>query len=285
MHTVNRPHSPVALHVLGIAGVVIVLFGACSDDDSGSGQVGDDVGRFGTEVDAPSPTTPVAGDGADPGWLSAFDKDGVVSRCDVSEAELADAPSVTIDNRTLYVAFEQIGVNQNPLLIRYDDGSQVYCVRHEAEGPDGRALGLTWDGGAHAYVMYSIVGGASSLEGKPGWLSSYAPGAISGGGPKVSVLGRVQVADGALTEATFVIAVTSAKKVNSHRSTAAPVRLADGSVEFRGESAYRPIAVDGKAAMDCDESPFVTQYRLSPDLGTLMCASSTHCRSERPCSE
>ena len=47
-----------------------------------------------------------------------------------------------------------------------DDGATVYCEHHESEAPDGRAVGITRDGGAVAYVVYTIVGGGSALDGR-----------------------------------------------------------------------------------------------------------------------
>lgn len=241
----------------------------------GDGASSDDAGESGQ--------APVPGPSAE-GWQQAFVEGGVGFGCDASFAELdgGTAPRVQIEDTTLFVGFEQIGDNQNPLVVRFDGDQQVYCARHESEGPDGRALGLTWDGGDHAYVVYTIVGGGSSLEGKGGWLPSYAPGGISGGGPKVSYVGRVSVSDGVLQSGTFVIAVKSDNTVNSHGPTAAPTVLETGEIQFLGESAHKPIDVDGQA-MDCTDYPFTSKYLLSPDLGSVVCAECSNCVSSTPC--
>jgi hypothetical protein len=219
------------------------------------------------------------------GWKSAYVEGGVGLSCDDDEAtvEGKGVPEVSFADTSIYVGFEQIGDNQNPLFVRFDAGTQIYCQRHETEGPDGRAAGVTWDGGELAYVVYTIVGGGSSLEGKGGWLSAYAPGAISGGGPKVSVVGRVQTSTGELATASFVIAVKSDNEVNSHSPRGAPTVLADGNIEFLGASAHKPIDVDGKSAMDCTDYPFDSRYVLSADLGTPICASCSNCVSQMPC--
>ena len=153
-----------------------------------------------------------------------------------------------------------------------------------SEGPDGRALGVTWDGGDVAYVVYTIVGGGSALESatQGGWIPAYAPGAISGGGPKVSYVGRVDVADGSLMSGTFVIAVKSDNKVNSHSVSGPVTVLKDKNVEFLGSSAHKPIDVD-LTAMDCTDYPFESRYVLTPDLTAVVCAQSTNCTSQRPC--
>lgn len=229
-------------------------------------------------------TSDTSGPAAD-GWESDYAEAGVGIQCGQSEAEMqaAGAPSLSFDGSTIYVGFEQDGQNQDPVFARFDAGVEVYCEHHETQAPDGRALGLTWDGGEHAYVVYTIVGGGSSLEGKGGWLSSYAPGSISGGGPKVSVVGRVETDGGTLASSTFVIAVKSDNKVNSHGPRAAPVVLESGDVEFLGASAHKPIDADGEASMDCTDYPFDSRYVFSADLSTLVCASCSNCTSQRPC--
>jgi hypothetical protein len=275
-----------------MVGASLVLLGACADpggSDSSSGtdsgadsndpDEGDDSAADAGEVPAPEPGTPADA------WESAYEDGGVRFSCDDDEASLiaAGVPAVGFGDAVLYVGFEQIGDNQNPLLARFDAGVQAYCERHETEPPDGRAVGLTWDGGATAYLVYTIVGGGSSLENKGGWLPSYAPGSISGGGPKVSVVGRVTTADGLLDTASFIIAVTGDNKVNSHGPRAAPTVLADGNVEFLGGSAHKPIDADGSNSMACTDYPFDSRYVLTPDLGALVCASCSNCNSQQPC--
>lgn len=215
----------------------------------------------------------------------AYSTEGPSQSCDATAEALASSgtPAVTVGGVTLYGSYEQKGNNQNPLLFRVDDGAVSYCKRHESEGPDGRLIGLTWDGSDYAYALYTIDGGGSSLEGQGGWLSAYAPGAISGGGPKVSVIARIEVASGDIDTATFVIALTSKNKVNTHRPDAALALLEDGTVVFSGDSRHKPIDSDGRNAMDCDNDPFTTRYEFSADLTQLICAESTNCRPTTPC--
>ncbi|MGB0679675.1 MAG: hypothetical protein ACPGUV_08445 [Polyangiales bacterium] len=251
------------------------ILAGCGDDDSGS----PDAGVVGDAGD--SGVTATAGGR----WPAAFEAKGVAASCDPSAAELAAMPQVQVGDSVLYVGYVQANANnQHPVLLRYDGGRKVYCVRHETQAPDGRALGLSWDGGEYAYVVYSVDGGGTDLEGKEGWLSSYAPGAISGGGPKVSVIGRVRAQDGALQTATFVIAVTSNNKVNTHAAKEAPVVADDGTVDFLGDSRFVPIDADGRSRMQCgNNAPFQSRYRFSGDLRTLVCADSSDCTSTMPC--
>lgn len=247
---------------------LLLLLLACSGDD------GSTAGATGSPPPGP----------AAEGWISDYSEGAAAAECGADEAAFAALPHVTVGAATIYVGFDQVsGNNQDPVVARFDAGQPIWCRSHEDDGPDGRAHGVTWDGGPYAYVVYTIVGGGSDLEGKGGWLSSYAPGSISGGGPKVSVVGRVDVSDGELDAATFVIAVKSDNKVNSHGPRGAVTVLAGGGVEFLGASAHKAIDADGESAMDCTDYPFDTRYRFSPDLGQLLCADATNCASQEPC--
>ncbi len=261
----------------------LVATAACGGDDGGGSETGESETGESAGSNSGGEQTSAGGEG-DAEWEQAYAEKAVGISCDQSADEMAaaGAPSLSFDDATVYVGFEQIGDNQNPIVARFDGGAMSFCERHETEGPDGRALGITWDGGPYAYVVYTIVGGGSSLEGKGGWISSYAPGSINGGGPKVSVLGRVDTSSGALASATFVIAVKSDNKVNSHSPRAAPTVLADGGVEFLGSSAHKPIDSD-VTAMDCTDYPFDSRYVFSEDLGSLVCAQCTNCQAKTPC--
>jgi hypothetical protein len=256
---------------------VLVLVLACTQDSTADSSTAN--GTSEGETGAPPP-----GPSAD-GWESAYADGGVGIDCNQSEAEMmaAGAPSLRFADTAIYVGFEQLDQNQNPVFARFDMGAPVYCERHETEAPDGRAVGVTWDGGDHAYVVYTIVGGGSSLEGKGGWQPSYASGSISGGGSKVSVVGRVETTTGTLERSTFVIAVKSDNTVNSHGPRGPVTRLPDGNIEFLGGSAHKPIDADGQSSMACTDYPFDSKYVFSGDLASLICAECTNCSSQQPC--
>jgi hypothetical protein len=247
--------------------------GTASDGTSGgtSGDVsGEDVGR-------PTPI-PLAD-----GWQRAFSAESAGINCAFTEEQLraAGAPSLTFGDATIYVGFEQLGQNQDPVFVRFDSGAQSYCEHHEREAPDGRAYGLTWDGGPTAYVVYTIVGGGSAFDakGKGQWLDRYGDG---GGSAKVSFLGEVETAFGTLSRGTFVIAKKKDGKTNTHSPADAPIVSAEGDVVFYGDSAFQPMNPD-KSIMDCADYPFYSTYRFSSDLTTLRCSSCTNCTSQQPC--
>jgi hypothetical protein len=263
--------------------------GACGSDEDAAGQDGADAtgsaNPSGGDDGGTTGSAPPPGPSAE-GWESDYVDGSSILGCEQSPDEMRDsgAARLSFGDSTIYVGYEQIGDNQNPVVVRVDDGEQLWCRKHETEPPDGRALGITWDGGDEAYVVYTIVGGGSALDeaASGGFVPSYAPGAISGGGSKVSFVGRVDTRDGALSAGTFIIAVKSDNKVNTHNPAGAVIVREDGTIEFRGGSAHKPIDVDLKA-MDCTDYPFDSRYVLSPDLSEAVCADCTNCTAQRPC--
>lgn len=259
---------------------------ACGESGSSSSGSGSESGSDGAgataaittgEVDPPA-TGPLA-----PGWQKVFKAEPAGINCVMSAAEMeaAGAAKLSFADATIYIGFEQDGQNQNPVFARFDGGAQTYCEHHEAEGPDGRAYGLTWDGGPIAYVVYSIVGGGSAFDDKAkgGWLDRYGDG---GGSSKVSFIGEVETQFGTLSRGTFVIARKMDGKTNTHGPSDAITVLVDGRLEFHGESAFQPMNPD-RTIMDCSDYPFLSKYIFSADLTALECSSCTNCVSAEPC--
>ena len=249
----------------------------CNDDGSSSeaDETGDAGDGDGDQLPGPAE-----------GWQSAFVADGATFRCSASEDQViaVGAPSVSFGDTTLYVGAEQNNQGErDAVLARFDAGIQTYCVEHESDGPNGIALGLSWDGGSTAYLVYTIAAAGSGFEKLGGWMSEYAPGPISGVGAQATVVGRVDVETGALDRATLVIAVTDEQKVADHLPQGSPTVLADGSVELLGSSEQPPIDADAATAMDCQTAPHSTRYVFSGDLAELVCASASGCTPQVPC--
>jgi hypothetical protein len=232
-----------------------------------------------------------------PGWEKAFAAGGVGVSCASSLDEMiaSGAPSLTSGNTRIFVGFQQSGNNQDPVFRRFDGGTEKYCEHHEKQGADGRAVGLTWDGGPTAYVVYTIVGGGTDLEkaAKGGWIGSYGDG---GGSSAVSVIGEVEVEFGTLKRATFVPAKkTSGTKTNTLKPADAVSVLADGTLEFLGSSAYSPLnpdktpmclgTVDYPKSIDpADDKGPSFLGRFSPDLSKLLCGTTVGCSQiKQPC--
>lgn len=229
------------------------------------------------------PTGP--GDG---NWRKAFVGGGVGVSCEASYAEMVSsgAPSLSSGNTTIFVGFQQYGNNQDPVFFRFDDEKKVYCEHHEKESPDGRALGITWDGGPNAYVVYTMTGGGTAFDtlAKGGWVDHYGDG---GGSSAVAVVAGVEVQFGTVTRATFVPAKrANGTKTNTLGPADAITVLQDGTLEFTGVSAWAPLNPDKSgmcvptteypAALDGMMGPSYLA-RFTPDLATVTCASTAGC--------
>jgi hypothetical protein len=227
-----------------------------------------------------------SGDGGqpDPAWERGYSESPVAIDCSRTRPELeaSGAPAVNVDGAAIFAGYEQAsGNNQDPVVVRFDGETQTWCQRHEQTPPDGRAVGLTWDGGDTLYVVCTVDGGGSGFDAHvDGWQDSYG----MGGGPKVSVLLAVDAATGEPTHGTYVISKLSNGNTNSHGPREAPFVEANGSVGFRGASAFQPLNPD-KSTMTCTDYPFDTLARFDADLSTLQCAESTNCLASAPCEE
>ena len=250
-----------------VAIVFAALFATCNDSND--------------RIVAPNQTKPAPGPSAE-GWQS--DSGSGKSACGAAEESMQSLAHVKVGATTIYAGSHQVSkTNRNPFIARFDEGEKIYCLYHEEQDPDTDVKGLTWNGGDYAYVVYETVGGGTELEGKGGWIESYAPGSINGGGKNVSYIGKVHVASGALEKGTFIIAVRSDNKVNSHFASGPVTVLKSGNVEFLGESAHKPIGADGRNSMQCVDYPFWSKYVLTSNLDSLICAECTNCTAQLPC--
>ncbi len=284
---------------------VLLALAACGEeataDAGGAGGAG--AGTSGPTASGGAPAGPTGGTSGsgiptgpgDGSWRTAFSEDAAGMSCDSTLADLvaAGAPLLTSGATTLAVGYQQIGDNQDPVFVRFDDEVMVYCQRHEQEPPDGRAYGLTWDGGPVAYVVYSVVGGGTAFDSlaASGWISSYGDG---GGSSKVLVLGAVDTTSGAVQHATFVPAKRQMGTKTNTLGPAGPiVVLEDGSLEVLGRSAFAPLNpdktvmcvpdVEYPGAFDGAEGPNFLA-RFAPDLSAMLCSSTAGCSNvTTPC--
>lgn len=277
-------------------GIILALAG-CGGDEGSSGDpaggtggagtgTGTGTGGGGTTTTGPPPPPTGTGDG---NWRKAFQEGGVGVTCEMSFDEMTSsgAPSITIGDTTIFVGFQQYGNNQDPVFYRFDNEQKVYCEHHEKESPDGRALGITWDGGPKAYVVYTVVGGGTAFDSlaQGGWMERYGDG---GGSSSVAVIAEVETQFGTVQRATFVPAKRdNGTKTNTLRPADAVTVLQDGSLEMLGESAFAPLNPD-RSVMCVPSTEYPSPLdgtmdgpnylgRFSPDLSGAICASTAGC--------
>ncbi len=214
----------------------------------------------------------------------------------LAQLRASRTPRLAFGRTVVFAGFRQRGDNQDPVFARFDGGRKVYCRHHEQEPPDGRAVGLTWDGGRTAYVLYTVVGGGTALEApaRRGWLQRYGDG---GGSSAVTVLGRVELGAGTLERATFLVArlrKQGTDKTNTIVPVASPVVTASGLVAVRARSAFSPLNPDrSRMCAPGSEYPSPQPGRadgasyvgmFTADLGSLACARTWGCGNvRRPC--
>jgi hypothetical protein len=192
-----------------------------------------------------------------------------------------NATFVQYTNDRIYVGYTQVSSdNQNPIIVRYRDGKQVWCRNsYEVTGDDGFAYGLLWDRARHIlYVVFTATGTQGQPEEdyrrftKNGWLTSYG----SGGGAKVAIISRVNTKNGNPMFGTFVTAINSGKS-NSIEITKLSLNSKTKHISIEANCWWLPRKVD-RTPMNCTgSSPF--QYRVSftTNLSIATSASAETC--------
>lgn len=259
---------------------VALLVGCGSSSADGSNpEVRDATPETTTEASAPSDTQ-----GTENGFSYAFSPDPVAFDCsEGAGAWLAkNVTHVTVGGSTMFVGYEQVGgTDQDPIVARADGDAIVFCEHSKkGGGVDGRAYGVTWDGGDRLYVVYTIVGGGTLFDTvcAGGWLSSYGNGGASA---KATVIGRVDAKTGVVMNGTFVeskLTKSGQLKTNTLLPADAIHVLANGNLQFIGKPSYCTLNPD--QSLMCDPSvsaDYPADYRaqFTPDLTTMLCASAS----------
>jgi len=132
-----------------------------------------------------------------------------------AEIQATGAARVTVGQRTIYVGtHEASAINQNPIVASFTNGTPDWVVNdYEVGAPDGRALGIIWDCAYLLYVAMTVDGGGSGIEAhtSEGWQANYG----SGGGPRVTVLLRLNANSGRPIAGTFAISRLSNGNTNA----------------------------------------------------------------------
>lgn len=226
-----------------------------------------------TPLPPPPPLSPV-------GDVSAI---GDVTKFSPTDSEAAIAslngPSITIGTQTIYIGTQQVSsINQNPIIASFDSSNPANnWVRtdYEMTGADGRGYGLFWSGQS-LYGVFSVDGTQgtasedfrrASSDATRGWLRSYG----SGGGAKVSVVGRIDPVTGTLLDAAYLSAVLSSGKSNSLEVSNLSVNP-QGNLVVSAQSYFAPRRPNGSAMTQVTSqgSPFNYTAVLLPDLSDVL---------------
>lgn len=188
-------------------------------------------------------------------------------------------PSITVENTTLYIGYEQVtSNNQDPRLVSFTNGVRDwYRTDYEVTNDDGTGTGLVWDGTTDSlYASFTSTGSQGTPDqdfrefATDGWLRSYGPG----GGAKVSILARIDPATGDVLDATFISAILSSG--NSNTLSVTNLGLDGDNVVVSASSFFSPRRTDTTAMQQTVSggSPFDYTIEFTPDLSTAVRAEA-----------
>lgn len=200
----------------------------------------------------------------------------------VTEAQLiaSGAARITLGSQTIYIGTDQVSaINQDPILASFDavnPANNWIRADYEATGADGRGNGIAVTPSGAVYAFFSVDGTQgtpaqdfrrASAAAEQAWLRSYG----QGGGPKVSVIGKIDPATGELLSAAYLSAVLGNGNSNTLSITGLDV-LPNGNLLISALSFFSPRRPNGQPkTLDNDPttpdtSPFPYFIELTPDL-------------------
>ncbi|MFH7243584.1 MAG: DUF4114 domain-containing protein [Spirulina sp.] len=229
-----------------------------------------------------TPLPPVAPLPPTPGLTVAINSEVVKFSPGVTEAQLiaSGAARISLGSQTLYIGTDQVSaINQNPILASFDavnPANNWIRADYEATGADGRGNGLAVTPSGEVYAFFSVDGTQgtpdqdfrrASTAAEQAWLRSYG----QGGGPKVSVIGKIDPATGSLVAAAYLSAILSNGNSNSLTITGLAVQP-NGNLRISAQSFFAPRQPNGQAMIldsdptTPDTSPFPYFIEITPDL-------------------
>lgn len=199
-----------------------------------------------------------------------------------SSATATDASGNVYD-----VGFDQASSNnQNPIVTKTNaSGNVLWQVNHETTGVDGRATLVVIDNDNNPWVVFTVDGGSndntyiSKKDIEDGafsgvFMNSYG----NGGGPKVSLIARLNPDTGDIVKGTFVTARLTSGRTNSLSIT--EIGFANGNVAFKISSAAWPFGTGTSYERmpnitDADrvDNAFKIYYEMKTDLSEVVVAT------------
>lgn len=184
-------------------------------------------------------------------------KNAVTFGINDSEAAISakNGPKVTIGTTTVYIGYRQVtSANKDPILVSFNNGVRRWVrTDYETTNDDGTGTGLAWDG-SNLYAVFTSTGtqpgnGYSRFTGS-GWLRGYTDGSPGGGGgSRVSILAKVDLATGNIQSATYLTARNDRRTVTvaddrTNSLTVKGLQFSGGTVIVQADSTYAPRRPD-----------------------------------------
>lgn len=216
--------------------------------------------------------------------ISPFDtKFHSIDTSDEAQVKGMGGATVTIGSQRVYIGYRQVSsVNQNPVIVSFDDQNPRNNWErsdYEVTNADSKGYGLFWSG-TDLYAVFGVDGTQgspsedyrrASADATTPWLRTYG----QGGGAKVAIVGRIDLATGELLDAAYISAVLKDNKSNT--LSVNDLSLNDqGNLLVRADSRFYPRKVDGSPMVNVGDTPAPFDYtvELTPDLKRVVSTSA-----------
>ncbi|WP_035726501.1 hypothetical protein [Eisenibacter elegans] len=196
-------------------------------------------------------------------------------------ANLTSTNTVTDAQGNVYtVGFDQAtSINQNPFVRKVNaQGQEQWRLVYENTPVDGRAVLVTLDEAQNPWVVFTVDGGsndAGAIQRRQvasnAFQGVYNNSYGSGGGPKVSLVARLNPNTGIIERGTFVAARLTSGNTNTLNIT--KIAVSQGKVQFEISSAAWPpgegtsyVRFPNITDADRIDNAFKIYYEMDTDL-------------------
>ncbi|MHC0061893.1 hypothetical protein ACWATR_03075 [Nostoc sp. UIC 10890] len=205
----------------------------------------------------------------------------VTFSCNDSEATIKgkNGPRVFNGNTSIYIGYQQLSNNKNPITIRFNNGIKAWCrTDYETTRDDGTGYGLYWNGSNVLYGVYSSTGSQSGNDFRRFAIGRWLPSYGSGGGPKVAVIARINPANGDVSDATFL----SARKADNGQTNSLVVNnlswnSINSTLTVQAKSWWTPRRANTNSMSCSGSSPYQYTAIFTGDLRKMNSASANTC--------
>ncbi len=203
------------------------------------------------------------------------------------ELNLSSSATATDKDGNIYeVGFEQASsINQNPFVRKTDEsGNTLWKVNYEKSAVDGRAVLVAIDDNNNVWVTFTVDGGSNEdtnitkhAVANDAFQNVYANSYGSGGGPKASLLAKINPDNGKMEKATFLTARLSSGKTNTLQIE--KIGFSATGILLEVKSAAWPPGVGKKYSRYPDitdedriDNAFFVTYEIAFDLSEIITA-------------
>lgn len=199
---------------------------------------------------------------------------------------IAEKTATDSGNNQYKVGFDQVsGNNQNPYVEKIDaQGNRLWRRQYEDTGVDGRGVWVVVDSQDRPWVAFTVDGGSNDN----GYITKkhvdsgafsgvYMDGYGRGGGPKVSVLARLNPNNGHIEKGTFLAARLTNGRTNTLRIE--KIGFNAGNLALETSSSAWPPGVGSSYGRlpditDADRvaGNFLVYYELNTNLSEILVA-------------